>query len=234
MESLTMQDILLVKNLKDRKYANNTMSSNSSQQEREEFKKVRYKLRDIAASFAHKYEVSYGPFKSDYTHGNPLTRGGTLNNVWSVIYKGAPNKQYAAQISFVINTYEECIDVGFYFGRASSHSKSSEEKKSLEDNLRKMSCHLAEVIKDNPIVNQAYNSLIDCGFDTYCGEDRVFMDKWINDIGQFPQRCKVIAKVRPDDSGNVSCELLDFYVRQVLFLMLCVDHKCNIRYLLKR
>ena len=229
MEPLTKQDILLVKSLKNRKYTDNTMDSKSTPQERAAFKNVRYKLRDLAASFAHKYGASYGPFQSDYTNRNPLTRGGTLNHVWSVIYKGAPNKQYAAQISFVINTSEECMDVGFYFGRASSHNKSSEEKKRLEDNLRRMSCNLSDAIGLNPIVYHAYSSLIDFGFNTYYEDKTVFMDDWLNKIRQMPQCCKIIAKIKPDKHGIVSYELIDLYVNQVLFLMLYIDHQDNMK-----
>ena len=55
--------------------------------------------------------------------GNAIAIGGTnFKRVWSGIFKGAENKQYAAQISFVMNPNEACLDVGFYFGRASGHS----------------------------------------------------------------------------------------------------------------
>ena len=97
-------DIHLVMDLASRVYKNNTLKSNSSEEEQASYKLIRQKMGDVADYFRDKYNSSYGPFESDRNSGNPITIGGNkLGTVWSTIYKGADNKQYAAQISFVIN-----------------------------------------------------------------------------------------------------------------------------------
>lgn len=131
-------DIHLVMDLASRVYKNNTLKSNSSEEEQASFKLIRQKMGDVADYFRDKYNSSYGPFESDRNSGNPITIGGSkLGTVWSTIYKGADNKQYAAQISFVINKDLCGIDVGFYFGRASSHNKTTSTHNALASRCRK-------------------------------------------------------------------------------------------------
>ena len=227
MEALNKKDILLIKELEARNYTKNSMTSNSTEEEMKQFRIIKDKLKDIANYFSNKYNNDYGSFQSDYAKGNPLTRHGTLNRVWTVIYKGALNKQYAAQISFVINTKEECLDVGFYFGRASSHNKSKEEKKQLEDNLRNISSHLSDTILSSKYLLYTYNSLNDLGFITYYDNNQISMKEWLNVIKTFPQKCQIIAKLSPDNAGIISNSVIDLCVKQVLFLMLDIDSKSN-------
>lgn len=44
--------------------------------------------------------------------------GGVVNCPWATLYKGSDRKQYAAQITIGIDVEAECLDVGFYFGKA--------------------------------------------------------------------------------------------------------------------
>lgn len=226
MEALNKQDLLLIKEMQGRRYTKNTMVSNSTLSEREEFKKVKAKLKKIAKDIAENNE-SYGPFKFDSSSGNPLTRQGNLNRVWSGIYKGAQNKQYAAQISFVINPDDECLDVGFFFGRTSSHNKSKEEKRLLEDDLKKISIGLSNIIHSDPEILNRYYSLIDLGFKTYSDKGEVSFLKWLDAIKEVPQKCQIIYKLKLNDSDIIKFSSIVFYVNQILFFMLCVGTRDN-------
>jgi len=121
MKIITKSDFNLITDLSSRDYSDNSMSTNSTEQERLDFRNFKQKLKSIAEDYKNQYNSDFGVFTSGASSGNPIKFNGTrLNRVWSGIFKGADNKQYSAQISFVIDETRKCIDVGFYFGRASS------------------------------------------------------------------------------------------------------------------
>ena len=80
------------------------MLSNASEAENGHLRRIINNLRTIAGFFVNKYSPSLEPFETIVTTGNPISIGGTrLRRIWSGFIKGAPNMQYAAQISFVLN-----------------------------------------------------------------------------------------------------------------------------------
>ena len=126
METITIDDLKLVNSLSIRKYENNSIASKAEKKEIESFREVKYKLGKIAEFFSKKYSAEYGPFETNASpEHNPISRGNKLLNVWSTLFKGSINKQYAAQISFVIEKEEPFLNVGFYFGRASARRPST-------------------------------------------------------------------------------------------------------------
>src|SRR5688500_16159899 len=110
MKPITHEDLSLINTLKSRTYTGLSLSSNSSEAERHNLKTIKKKLKDITEYYAHKYNGVYGPFETSISSGNPITRSNTFNNVWGGIFKGASNKQYAAQISFVMDDKKPCLN----------------------------------------------------------------------------------------------------------------------------
>jgi hypothetical protein len=107
MEPITTADLILIKDLSSRIYSGNRLLSNATEDEKKHLKDVIDKLKIIADYFSQKYIQVYGPFETSVSTGNPIAIGGTnFKRVWSGIFKGASNKQYAAQISFVMNNEE--------------------------------------------------------------------------------------------------------------------------------
>ena len=223
MEQITRDDLRLIQDLSARVYSDNTMSSNATDGEKEHFMLIKKKLKAIASLFAEKYK-QFGPFKLGVSSGNPLTRRGRLNWLWSVFFKGAPNKQYAAQISFVINPKELCLDVGFYFGGASAHSLSLKQKNELETNLKLLGRNLANAIRNNDLVKSQYISLFEYGFYSYSQGIRSNSKDWIQIIESNPKDSHIIAKIYPNDLGNIEISTIDAYVAQVVFLMDCIEN----------
>lgn len=121
-ESFTNEEIVFIKELKNRDYSNNSMSTNSTIQEKTEFDLIKKKLKYWAEFINFKYAEKYGFFEVCYPTGNPIQYNTkNLKTLWSGIFRGSENKQYGAQISIVINSDMECLDVGFYFGSAAGH-----------------------------------------------------------------------------------------------------------------
>lgn len=227
MEQITKEDLELINNLSSREYYDNSLSSNTTYKEKEHFFNIKKKLKALASLFAEKYNPQYGPFISDVSSGNPLTRGGRLNRLWSVFFKGSSNKQYAAQISFVMNPNEPCLDVGFYFGRASAHSLLAKQKNKLENGLRLLGENLANAIINNEFIKSQYVSLFEYGFYPYSQGERVNEEKWIKIIHDNPKNTQIIAKIYPNNFGIIENSTIDAYVAQVIFLMNCIENYSN-------
>lgn len=220
---ITRADLEFINDLSARIYTGNTLLSKATDDEKQHFIHIKEKLKTLAILLAEKYK-QYGPFISAVSSGNPLTRGGRLNSLWSVFFKGSPNKQYAAQISFVMNPSMPCLDVGFYFGRASAHSLSLAQKNKLEHNLKLLGHNLANAIRYNDLVQSQYISLFNkFGFSSYSQGVRINAENWIQKIERTPQDSHIIAKIYPDDLGNIEISTIDAYVAQVIFLMDCIE-----------
>lgn len=221
-------DIHLVMDLASRVYKNNTLKSNSSEEEQASFKLIRQKMGDVADYFRDKYNSLYGPFESDRNSGNPIRIGGTkLGTVWSTIYKGASNKQYAAQISFAINHRVRGLDVGFYFGRGSSHTNPKSIHNSLIKQMINMGKNVADCIKKTPNLYTMCQSLLDVGFRYIYDDAETTLDEWIEHIKVCPWRCQVISTILFDDKDFLSISDIDVYVAQVLFLMNLINNTAS-------
>lgn len=220
MEQIQKADLKLINDLSARTYTGLSLSSNSTKIERDRFKLIKNKLKTISTSFSSKYEESFGPFKVNVSpEANPMTRGNTLNVVWSTFFKGAENKQYAAQISFVIERLSPYLNIGFYFGRASSHSLSDEVKTELTNRLSLLGRELASSIENNSDLLAKYNSLFDFGFTAYVNETPVLPQDWLNAIKTSPQNCQITARIYPNDFDIIESSSIDSYISQIIFLM---------------
>lgn len=220
MESITTEDLILINNLSTRRYTDYTHSSNTTQIERDRFNLVKKKLLKISEHFARKYNALYGPFTTSVSpEGNPLNRQNNFHNVWSTFFKGATNKQYAAQISFVIDREKPCLNVGFYFGRASAISLSADQRIVLETNLEHLGITLSEIISNNTEFQINYNSLFDFGFIAYSnGEDKL-PNEWQNEIKTNARNSQITAKIYPNDFGVIENSTIDLFVSQIIFMM---------------
>lgn len=229
METITIDDLKLVNSLSARKYENNSIASKADIREVELFKHVKYKLGRIADFFSSKYSSEYGPFETNASpEHNPISRGNRLLNVWSTLFKGSINKQYAAQISFVIEKEEPYLNVGFYFGRTSARSLTDEQRENLENNLKSLAEELANTIVINNDYNREYNSLFDLGFTAYSDGKIELPENWLNSIKISPQNSQITAKIYPNDLGVIEMSTLDFYVSLVIFLMGGIKNSVNI------
>lgn len=217
---ISTDDLLLINNLSRRVYSNNSILSNATGQENEHLKEIIKNLRDIAQYFQQRYNDAYGPFESSVTTGNPIAiRGVNLKRIWSGVFKGAANKQYAAQISFVLNPHEPCLDVGFYFGSAAGHKLTVEQKALFETQLRALGVTLSDEIQNNSSLTSNYNLLFDYGFHAYANGEVVTGDVWRNSIRTSPKGCHIIAKVHPTEFDTIELSTIDSYVSLCISLM---------------
>ena len=220
MEPITRDDLVLINNLSSRNYTGNRLLSNATEAENEQFRGVKNKLRAIANFFAYRYSQLYGPFEISVTSGNPIQPGGTrFGRVWSGIFKGATNKQYAAQISFVMNPEQACLDVGFYFGRAMGRNIDNNERLVSEANLTNLAISLSDAILSNREFRENYNSLFDFGFTAYTSNGVVLPADWNNEIKTDAKNSQITARIYPNEFGVIENTTLDSYVSRIIFIM---------------
>lgn len=220
---ITREDLALINNLSSRTYTGLTLSSNTTEEERSSFSAVKLKMKRIAEYFALRYS-NYGPFITNVSpEANPITRGNTLNYVWSTFFKGATNKQYSAQMSFVIDKENECLNVGFYFGSASAHSLSEAQRNILENNLSNLGRNLSNVLANNDEILSKYNSLFDLGFTPYIGGLPALPNDWRNGIITETPNSRIYARIFPNDFGIIESSTIDFYISQIIFLMASIN-----------
>jgi hypothetical protein len=220
METISRDDLILINDLSSRAYTGNKLLSKATRKEYNRFFLVKKKLKQIAKYFSSKYIDSYGPFDVSISSGNPISVGGTeLNNVWSGIFKGASNKQYAAQISFVMNREKPCLNVGFYFGAASGHSITKADRKKFEQELNNLGIVLSGAIKNDASFGYRYNELFDFGFMAYSYGNRLNAEEWSDIISLKARNSRIVAEIYPNDFGIIENSTIDSFVSQVMFLM---------------
>lgn len=222
MQQITTEDLNLITNLASRTYVGNQLLSNATPQEKLHLEGVINKLEEYSEFFAEQYDTHYGNFVVTVPSGNQIAIGGTrLKPVWSGIYKGATNKQYAAQISFVINPADSCLDVGFYFGRAAGHSITAEQRPVMQEALRQIAISLSASIRNSTELQERYDALFDFGFKAFVGTDEVLPNDWLNLITIWPntKKSQIIAKIYPNSFGVIEHSTIDVFVSKVIFLM---------------
>ena len=220
MEVITKKDLILINELSARSYSGNKLLSNANQNEKDNLKAIKEKLKEIAEYHSKKYNESYGGFDVSVSTGNDIAIGGTaLKRIWAGLFKGADNKQYAAQISFVMNPTETCLDVGFYFGRAAGHSKNNEQRLELERNQQNLAISLSKILVNNKLFREKYESLFDFGFKAYADGSERQSDEWIDIIKYDVKSSHICAKIFPNDLGIIEHSTIDLYVAQIIFLM---------------
>ena len=229
MESITTEDLLLINSLSNRVYHGNQLLSNANQQERNQLISIKRKLRSISNFFETKYGNNFGPFTTGISSGNPIAIGGTrFNNVWSGLFKGANNKQYCAQISFVMNRNEPYLNVGFYFGAASAHSISADQRHLLENQLAALGNTLSHTLENNVDVRNRFEYLFDNGFQAIGNRTRMLPDQWIQHIINNTANSHIFVKIPPNELGYIDNSIIDSFVAQVMFLMKCVEPQIQI------
>ncbi|RZJ81421.1 MAG: DUF3883 domain-containing protein [Flavobacterium sp.] len=217
--AILKSDIELIKKLSSRKYPK-SLKGLISPVEEQSFKKLQEKLKTISDKTKHQYDTYYGPFNSERSKGNPVNRAGALRRVWSGVYKGAANKQYAAQISLVINTEAGGLDIGFYFGRTSAMGLSNDQRDHLEGQLKQLGKLLYYEVENNILIKEAFNKLIELGFTTETKNKRVSPSVWLKEINESPSHSSITITVKPDDNNMVSFSTIDAYIALVMPLMI--------------
>jgi hypothetical protein len=221
---LTKEDLVLINDLGRRKYKNNTLKSNATLEEQASYKEILNKMRMLAEYFKVKYERDFGPFEVGAPTGNPIAIGGTtLKNIWSGLYKGNTNKQYAAQIMFHLNRDKMCLNVGFAFGSASSHHLDGEEKNKLEKELERLGIVLHSSIEQNQLMRETYDTLFELGFEAYCNSDKVLSDEWLRTIQTNPEGSNIIRRIYPNQDGIIETSEIDSDIISVIPLMCAFD-----------
>lgn len=220
MEEITKGDLLLINNLSKRTYSGNQILSKASMSEKEQLDRIKKKLKELAYYFSEKYSDTYGPFEPSVITGNDIAIGGTrIKRIWSGIFKGGKEKQYAAQISFVIDPIETCLNVGFYFGRASGHSKNKEERIKLEGQLRNLGISLSNCISNDLKFRQHYLELFDYEFLAYSVGENVTSLEWPQLIRENAKSSQIVARIWPNNFDVIENSKIDSVVSQVIFLM---------------
>lgn len=217
---ITHDDCQLVNDLSRRTYSGNKLLSAATTEERDRLIDLRRRLKHIATNFATRYDPDYGKLDVSVSTGNPIAIGGqSLNRVWSGIFKGAENKQYSAQVSFVLDPEKPCLNVGFYFGRASAHSLSIGERGKYEDRLHFLGSSLSSRLASDPDSLNAFETLLDNGFTAMVGEKQVSGSAWISQVSKNPTNCHIIYPLQPGEYGLIDPSSLHHYVALVIRLI---------------
>lgn len=212
------EDIELVYKLEQYDYAK-TMNGVVPLDEQSEFKRIKNRLKDLSDSFKNKYDKDAGLFESDRATGNPISFHGNMRRVWSGIFKGADNKQYSAQISFVINTKLQCLDVGFYFGSASSFNVSKSKRAEWEMQLKTLGQVLYEKLSNDFELRKVYDSLFNFGFKAEIKGQRVTSKEWLENLSIDPTHSSIVINLKPDSNGIIEYSNIGLYVSMVLPLI---------------
>lgn len=220
MKEITKSDLLLVNELSKRTYSDNQLLSKASQTEKDQLDEIKKKLKELAQYFSEKYSDTYGPFETSVVTGNDIAIGGTrFKRMWAGVFKGGENKQYAAQVSFVLDPIETCLNVGFYFGRASGHSKNKEERTRLESQLQNLGISLSNCISNDATFRENYMKLFNFEFLAYSGGENVTSTEWYNLIRENAKSSQIMARIWPNDFNIIENSKIDSVFSQVIFLM---------------
>lgn len=225
---ITKEDLDLINTLSSRNYTDNRMISNASSSEIEQFNLIKNKLKQIANDLKSKYESDYGNLELSVSAGNPIAIGGVrLNRLWSGLFKGATNKQYSAQISFVMNPQLPCLDVGFYFGRASARNLSKSQKNELENRLLFLGQSLENEISNDKNIHDKFEALFDYGFQAYSSGEKVSSTDWLNAAKNNPTEIQIIYRIYANDEGYIETTTIGLYISMIIFLMSLIPSADN-------
>ncbi|MBO9571724.1 MAG: DUF3883 domain-containing protein [Chitinophagaceae bacterium] len=224
---ITTEDINLVTELNSIYYARGGMTGYVSKKKKKTFLSLRHRLRALADSFKLKHDDEYGTFLSTNSTGNPIGRGGELRRVWSGISKGSENKQYAAQISFVINAVNQCLDVGFYFGRAAAIGLDNTRKAVLESELDKIGSLFYTKVNENIDLKNRFYHLFELGFKAEIINRVVTPDQWLENTNFAPKHSSVVVSMYPNSFGYIDIEMIDLFVSMVIPFMSIIPERIS-------
>ena len=220
LPTITENDLKLINDLSSRKYSGNRMVSNATDSEIAQFKEIKAKLKTLSTYFMKKFEGEYGSLETSVSSGNPIAIGGTnLNRVWAGIFKGAKNKQYSAQVSFVMNPQLPCLDVGFYFGRASAHSFTKSEKEKLENRLNLLGASLVTEIEADASIEQRFEDLFEYGFYASSQGKKLSKQDWLKRVKQNPKNSQIVQRIYANKNGYIEEATISLSVSMIFFLM---------------
>jgi len=220
IDLITKNDLLFLKDVNDRNYSDNSMASNSTPEERKKLSLLRNKLKSIAAYYNTKYKDLYGPFETNVSSGNPIAIGQKkLNRVWAGISKGAENKQYSAQISFVLNPNTLTVELGFYFGRVSAHKINNETKIKFENQLKRLGEILSREIQTDDFLKKSYGQLFDYGFHASIINEIATPQEWLQAIEKKPNNCQLIFPIPFDENGIIELSTFDANIAMIIPFM---------------
>jgi hypothetical protein len=216
---ITMVDLSFIQDLASRTYIGQSIRNNdiATKEENEELLRIKHALEEISAHFKDKFDQDYGSFKIA-KNANPLNRHGKMRDVWSGIYKGASKKHFSAQISFVINVNELCLDVGFYFGIGNAPDITQAERISFQARIRQLGILLKDQIINSPSLNRKYYEAFEFGFKSYHIKTLLTSDEWLKQITIDPADCRIICKVFPINN-IISIDAIDLLVDMVISFM---------------
>jgi hypothetical protein len=216
ISNITDKDIDLVVKLSQVHYPTKGLKSMVPENEISELLELRRRLKAMSDFFKEKYDEDFGIFRSEHSTGNPVGRGGYLRRVWSGIFKGSDNKQYAAQISFVIDGRKKCLDVGFYFGRASAIRLEVDQRTIYERELKGAGVYLSQILNNDSKLKERYYELFEIGFRAEIKDIIVSPEEWLINTSIDPTYSSVVISVYPNSFGYIDPETIDFYVALVV------------------
>lgn len=227
------KDIELISKLENYNYVK-TMKGVVPLKEKRAFDNIKQRLRTLSKSVKSKYDDDAGIFKSGTSSGNPISFHGNLRRVWSGVFKGAENKQYSAQISFVINPQEKSLDVGFYFGRAASANLTKAKRRILEDELKELGVILYNSIISNEELRKVYNSLFEYGFDAEIKGQKVLSQDWLDNLLIDPTYSSLVFHLKTDQNNRIEYSDIDFYASMALPLISILPEEVSKKEQIKR
>jgi hypothetical protein len=224
--NIKQTDIDLINELEAYSYKK-SMNGVVSPEKQKEFKELKKRLSALSSLYKKKYDATDGIFVAETATGNPISFHGNLRRVWSGIFKGSENKQYSAQISFVINTKDNCLDVGFYFGRASSFNVEKDKLEIWEKELSELGGLLHTKINASIDLQKVYYSLFEFGFKGEIKGKRATADEWLQNLTNDPTHSSIVFNLKPGDSGEVEFSNVDLYVAMLLPLISVLPEKIS-------
>ncbi|WP_143305826.1 DUF3883 domain-containing protein [Chitinophaga vietnamensis] len=224
---ITDKDIVLVEKLSKAHYPTKGLIATVPRNEISELLELRRRLKAMSDFFKQKYDNDFGIFRSEHSTGNPVGRGGNLRRAWSGIFKGSDNKQYAAQISFVIDGKKGCMDVGFYFGRASAFRMKKDVRNIHETELKGAGELLVKSLNDDAELKKRYYDLFEIGFRAEIRDAIVTPEEWLSNAAQDPTYSSVTISLYPNSLGYIDPETIDFHVALVIPLLGIIPEKIS-------
>jgi len=218
-ETITQTDIVLVKRLSALIYPNNTIVNIVDARDKDGLKLVRDKFQFIADDINGTFGLIFGPFHVENTNRNPVGMNHKLRRIWSCVFKGNTNKQYAAQIITGIDPTTETVDIGFSFGQAAAKIEDPERIVILEDRLHRLGQIMHEAIVSDQSVLIQLNDLLDRGFKCQVRGKLVSLVEWIANLLINPKFSSITVRLSPEESGLVNAELMKYYITACIPLM---------------
>jgi hypothetical protein len=216
--TISRHDIDLIKRLSERHYPSYSMEQEVDSYDKKAYDQVRSKFKSIANVIEETFGEKYGPFQVENNTSNPVGQNHKLRRIWSCVFKGSRKKQYSAQIIAGIDPLAEAVDIGFSFGLASSRID-EDEKRKLEDGLRRLGLILHDAITTNPDVHLHLNDLLEMGFKCYVMGNLVSLGDWIANLLVEPKFSSITIKLPAEEEGEVNTGLMEYYVAACVPLM---------------